>query len=186
MAPTSLDRADHGRTQTQDREYELEAPQLRLALACTSCTHDHFGVMCPFPARTSLSPTPVPPSHASQLTANDHFAVVPCLAAQQAFADTPATFSLRRVPRGSLPSLRRYPPTNHTPGTSGYPGFSVDPPLWHRLSASRQPRCLRPMALDQRPSSHPLLRSSIWHEPSFDESRGVPPPFPGLATLRSG
>lgn len=43
-----------------------------------------------------------------QLTANDHFGVVPCLAAHRALADTLATYSPPPILEASCPPLRRH------------------------------------------------------------------------------
>lgn len=55
-------------------------------------SRQYIGVIVSCPCLRTPFSTPFPPSSALQLTANDHFSVVPCLAAQKVLANTPATY----------------------------------------------------------------------------------------------
>lgn len=85
---------------------------------------------CVPPLLAHLRPRPCPAIPRLAADGDDHFAVVPCLAAQQAFADTPATYSppsssSRPVADLTTPPPRRY----HTPAPPDIMASSWNPPL---------------------------------------------------------
>ena len=123
------------------------------------------------------SSTPFPPSSTLQLTANDHFGVVPCLAAHKVLANTPATyFSFVTFPK--LAAIFATPPSDEIPR----------PTLRLRRGSPSEHRPVPHVCLTSRASSWRLITATSRPLPlllrgmstSFDESRKV---LPSISTL---